>query len=75
MKISVIGTGMVGASFAYRLLIGGIASEIALIDINATRAEGESLDLLHAMAAESSTKVYAADFSGAKDSDIVVITA
>ena len=40
-KITVIGTGNVGATIAYTLTTTGIASEIVLIDINTEKALGE----------------------------------
>src|SRR5205085_1410279 len=40
-RIAVIGAGHVGATFAYALLLSGLAAEIVLIDANRERAEGE----------------------------------
>ena len=45
-KIAIIGAGNVGATMAYTLALSGTASEIALIDINETKARGEALDKL-----------------------------
>ena len=39
-KITIIGTGSVGATIAYTLNTMGIASEIVLIDINTEKALG-----------------------------------
>ena len=75
MKISIIGTGMVGSVCAYRLMISGLATEIALIDINQARAQGESLDIWHAAVCEYANNIYATDMAWSHDSDIVVITA
>ena len=36
-----------GATFAYALLLSGLASEIVLIDANRAKAEGEAMDLNH----------------------------
>lgn len=44
-KITIIGTGSVGATIAYTLNTMGIASEIVLIDINTEKALGEALDI------------------------------
>ena len=50
-KVVLIGTGMVGMSFAYALVNqGGICNELVLIDINKKRAEGEAMDLNHGLA-------------------------
>ena len=40
-KITVIGAGNVGATIAYTLSLGNIASEIVVIDINKEKVEGE----------------------------------
>ena len=49
-KVGLIGTGMVGASFAYSLMQSGVASELVLIDRDEARAEGEAMDLQHGAA-------------------------
>ena len=38
-----------GATFAYALLLSGLAAEIVLIDANHAKAEGEAMDLNHAV--------------------------
>ena len=48
-KVGLIGTGMVGASFAYALMQHGVANELVLIDHDMARAEGEMMDLNHGM--------------------------
>ena len=48
-RVVVIGAGLVGSTFAYSLLLSGLSSEIVLIDSNSARAEGEAMDLNHAM--------------------------
>lgn len=75
MKVTVIGTGMVGSTFAYRLMVSGEASEIVLIDVNNERALGEAEDILNAVPAEHPTRVSAGSYSEAAGSDFVVITA
>jgi L-lactate dehydrogenase len=39
--------GNVGATFAYALLLSGLAAEIEVIDVNHAKAEGEAMDLNH----------------------------
>ena len=75
-KVVLIGTGMVGMSFAYAALNQGVADELVLIDINKERAQGEAMDLNHGLAfAKSNMKIYAGEYSDCKDADIVVIAA
>lgn len=76
-KVVLIGTGMVGMSFAYALVNqGGICNELVLIDVNRERANGEAMDLNHGLAfAKSNMRIYAGDYKDCKDADIVVIAA
>ena len=76
-KVVLIGTGMVGMSFAYALVNqGGICNELVLIDVNKERANGEAMDLNHGLAfAKSNMKIYAGDYKDCKDADIIVIAA
>jgi len=74
-KVAVVGTGMVGSSFAYTLLLSGIASEIVLIDANHERAEGEAMDLNHAVPFAHPTKICAGGYSDCQGAAITVISA
>src|SRR5665647_1727408 len=74
-KIAIIGAGNVGSTFAFSLMISGLAREIVLIDKNDLLAKGECMDLNHGLSFAHPTKIYAAGFEGCKDADIVVITA
>lgn len=74
-KVTVLGTGMVGASFAYKLLGSGLASEMLLVDVNARRAEGEVMDLQHAMPFDRPCRIYSGSYADIAGSDIVVISA
>ena len=44
-KVVLIGTGMVGMSYAYSLLNQNVCDEMVLIDLDKKRAEGEAMDL------------------------------
>ena len=48
-KVVLIGTGMVGMSYAYALLNQNVCDELVLIDIDKKRAEGEAMDLNHSL--------------------------
>lgn len=73
-KISIIGTGSVGATIAYTLTVMGIASEIVMIDINNEKALGEALDIRQGTPFCGACSVYAGDYRDAVDSDIVILT-
>ena len=53
-KVVIIGTGMVGMSYAYALLNQNACDELVLIDIDRERAEGEAMDLNHGLAFSAS---------------------
>ena len=74
-KISIIGTGRVGAAVAFSLLIKGLAKEMVLVDYNADVAAGEALDLLHATCFANPIDIYSGDYAATKGSDIVIISA
>ena len=73
-KISIIGTGSVGATIAYTLTVMGIASEIVMIDINNEKALGEALDIRQGTPFCGACSVYAGDYRDAAGSNIVIIT-
>lgn len=74
-KIVVVGSGAVGSTFAYTVLLKGLANELVIIDINKDKAEGDALDLNHGMLLAQPMKIYAGDYPDCKDADIIVITA
>ena len=54
-KIVLVGTGMVGMSFAFAALNQNVCDELTLIDIDRKRAEGEAMDLNHGLAFSGQT--------------------
>lgn len=75
-KVALVGTGMVGMSFAYAALNQNVCDELVLIDIDKKRAMGEAMDLNHGLAfSHSSMKIYAGDYENCKDASITVICA
>jgi len=56
-RVAVIGAGLVGSTFAYTLLLSGLAGEIVLIDANHARAEGKAVDLNHALPFSHTTRI------------------
>lgn len=75
-KVVIVGTGMVGMSYAYAMLNQGACDELMLIDINRQRAEGEAMDLNHGLPfAQSRMRIAAGDYGDCRDADIVMISA
>ena len=75
VKIAVIGTGNVGATTAYALLLSGLAAEIVLLDVNRTKAEGEAMDLDHALPFSHPARVWAGDYADCAGAAITIIAA
>ena len=76
MKVAIIGGGgRVGACAATSLQYGGVANELALVDVNRDMAEGEALDLIHGAALISDQTIYAAGIETCRDADVICITA
>jgi len=74
-KIAIIGAGNVGSTFAFSLMISGLAREIVLVDKNESLAKGECMDLNHGASFSHPTKIFAGGLESCEDADIVVITA
>src|SRR5450759_4870111 len=49
-RVVVVGTGFVGATYAFALTGARLVSELVLIDADPRKAEGEAMDLSHATA-------------------------
>ncbi len=73
-KITIIGSGSVGSTISYTLMVMGIANEICMIDINSKKAFGEALDIQQGTPFCTPCRVYSGEYSDAKDSNIVIIT-
>ena len=49
MKTGIVGSGFVGATAAYALVMRGVGRRVVLVDQNRARAESEADDILHAV--------------------------
>jgi L-lactate dehydrogenase len=74
-KVSIVGAGAVGATFAYALAQSGYAEEIAIIDIDRDLAEGQVLDLSHGQPFFPSVDITVGTPEDYADSHVIVITA
>lgn len=73
-KITIIGSGSVGSTISYTLMVMGLANEICMIDINSKKAFGEALDIQQGTPFCTPCRVYSGDYCDAKNSNIVIIT-
>lgn len=74
-KAVMIGCGFVGSAAVFSLMQSGLFSDIAMIDADMEKAEGEAMDISHGIPFAKHMKVYAGDYSDVKDAGIVIITA
>lgn len=74
-KVAVVGAGNVGATFAYACLLSGLPSEIVLIDANRARAEGEAMDINHAVPLSRPARIWAGDYADTAGAAVTMVTA
>lgn len=72
-RVAIVGAGNVGSTFAYALLLSGLASEIVLVDANLAKAEGEAMDLNHSLPFSHATRIWAGDYGDCADAAVTVI--
>lgn len=75
MKVGIVGSGLVGATAAYAMLMRGIGREIVLVDVNQARAQAEADDILHAAPFANPLNVSAGNYGDLKDSRVVILAA
>jgi len=76
MKVSIIGGGgLVGSCAAFALQCGGIAREIALLDVNQELAIGQALDLQHGSPSVADQAISGGGYEHIPCSDVICITA
>jgi len=75
MKIGIVGSGLVGATAAYAMVMRGIGRQIILVDVNNKRARAEADDIRHAVPFAHPLEVTAGDYEDLKGSKAVIIAA
>jgi L-lactate dehydrogenase len=75
MKIGVVGTGFVGATAAYAIVMRGVGRELVLVDVNRARAEAEADDIRHAVPFAHPLEVRAGDYADLAGARAVVLCA
>lgn len=74
-KAVMIGCGFVGSASVFSLMQSGLFSEIAMIDADMDKAEGEAMDISHGIPFAKEMKIYAGSYEDVRDASIVIITA
>src|SRR3954452_6695838 len=75
MKVGIVGSGFVGATAAYALVMQGVGREIVLVDKNAARAAAEADDVRHAVPFAHPLDVRAGGYEDLAGCRVVVLCA
>lgn len=74
-KIGIVGSGFVGATAAYAMVMSGVGREIVLVDIDKARAQAEADDIRHAVPFAHPMEVRSGDYADLAQCQVVVLTA
>jgi len=75
MKIGIVGSGFVGSTGAYAMIMQGIGREIILVDKNSKRAMAEADDLFHAVPFSNPLTIKHGNYPDLKGCRVVVVAA
>ncbi len=75
MKTGIVGSGLVGSTAAYAMLMRGVGREIVLVDLDRKRAKAEADDILHAAPFAHPIDVYTGEYADLAGSRVVIISA
>ncbi|HEY1376310.1 MAG TPA: L-lactate dehydrogenase [Gemmataceae bacterium] len=75
MKVGIVGSGFVGATAGYALVMRGVGREVVLVDRNAARAEAEADDIRHAVPFADPLEVRAGDYAALAGCRVVLLCA
>jgi L-lactate dehydrogenase len=75
MKTGIVGSGFVGATAAYALVMRGVGRRVVLVDMNHARAEAEADDIQHAVPFAHPLEVTPGDYADLAGCRVVVVSA
>ncbi|HJS18599.1 MAG TPA: L-lactate dehydrogenase [Anaerolineales bacterium] len=75
MKTGIVGSGFVGATAAYALVMRGVGRRVLLVDQNRARAKSEADDILHAVPFANPVEVAAGDYTDLAGCRVVIVSA
>ncbi len=75
MKTGIVGSGFVGATAAYALVMRGVGRRVVLVDQNRARAEAEADDILHAVPFAHPLEVSAGEYADLAGCRVVIVSA
>jgi len=75
MKIGIVGSGMVGATTGFALVMSGVGAEVVLVDHDRARSSAEAEDINHAAPFAHPLVIRAGDYAALAGARIVVLAA
>lgn len=75
MKTGIVGSGFVGSTAAYALVMRGVGRRLVLVDQNRARADSEADDILHAVPFANPLEVSAGDYADLAGCRVVIVSA
>jgi L-lactate dehydrogenase len=75
MKVGIVGSGFVGATTGYALVMRGVGREIVFVDRNTARADAEADDIRHAVPFAHALEVRAGDYADLTGCRVVILCA
>jgi L-lactate dehydrogenase len=75
MKVGIVGSGFVGATAGYALVMQGVGRELVLVDKDQARAEAEADDIRHAVPFAHPLEIRAGGYEALTDCRVVLICA
>jgi L-lactate dehydrogenase len=75
MKVGIVGSGFVGSTAAYAMVMAGIGREIVLVDRDETRCRAEANDIYHAVPFAHPLKVTAGGYADLEGCRAVIVAA
>jgi L-lactate dehydrogenase len=75
MKVGIVGSGLVGSTAGYALVMQGVGREIVLVDKNAARARAEADDIRHAVPFAHPLNIHDGDYEDLAGCRAVILCA
>ncbi|MFO1022071.1 MAG: L-lactate dehydrogenase [Planctomycetales bacterium] len=75
MKVGIVGSGFVGSTAAYAMVMNGVGRDIVLVDQNQARAAAEANDIFHAVPFSHPLHVRAGTYTDLHGCQVVILTA
>jgi L-lactate dehydrogenase len=73
MKVGIVGSGFVGSTAAYAMVLDGSATDIILVDINEALARAHAEDILHATPFAKPVRISGGNYAELDEAELVIL--